>query len=139
MRPLFLLLLLLAIPGAPRAEALAPPGNGSCVAASVEARPLSPGTATLYRIVFINRCEQPRSFFWCAENPASPPPGEIACPRAAGERGFTVELRHTIQRRREFQWFLPAGTRIRFHDCPGQELPTSDFGCAPAASAAPRR
>ena len=41
-----------------------------------------------------------------------------------------AEPRHAILQRKEFQWHLPRGSRIRVHDCAGQDIPTADFGCA---------
>jgi|CXWL01.1.fsa_nt_gi hypothetical protein len=116
-----------------RAEALAPPGPmSSCLSANVQVlRPLDNGQA-LYRIVFVNRCELPRSFFWCAEHPSMRMPAPVAC-RSQG--GFGPELRHAIVLRKEFQWHMPAGARIRFQDCSGLEIPTADFNCAPQAAA----
>jgi hypothetical protein len=124
---LLLLLLALGATGA-RAEALAPSPDaaGGCVAASVDVLADAGGQA-LYRIVFLNRCNSPRSLFWCADHPGAPVPAALVCPRG---RGFLAEPRHAIVHRKEFQWHLPRGSRIRYHDCPGQDLPTSDFGCA---------
>lgn len=125
----FLLLLLLAL-GANglRAEAIAPSPEaaGGCVSASVNVLAEAGGQA-LYRIVFVNRCDAPRNLFWCAENAGAPVPPMLVCPRG---RGFVVEPRHALVSRKEFQWHLPRGSRIRYHDCPGQDLPTAEFGCA---------
>jgi hypothetical protein len=110
-----------------RAEALAPvPSAGRCLAANIEAQQVVGSGETLYRIAFVNRCDLPRSFFWCAENPGAQVPAAIACPRAGG---FPVEPRHQIVRRKEFQWHLPPGSRVRFHDCAARDIPTSEFGC----------
>ncbi len=116
-----------------RAEALAPPGSmGSCLSADVHVlRPLDNGQA-LYRIVFLNRCELPRSFLWCAEHPSMRMPAPVAC-RSQGS--FGPELRHAILHRKEFQWHMPAGARIRFQDCSGLEIPNAEFNCAPQAAA----
>ena len=116
-------------PAGARAEALTPASGavGGCVAASVDVLS-DAGSQSLYRIVFVNRCGAPRSFFWCAENPGAPVPPAVVCPRG---RGFAAEPRHAIVNRKEFQWHLPRGSRIRFHDCAGQDVPTAEFGCAP--------
>ena len=119
-------LLFLLVAASARAEALAPSSaDAGCVSARVEV--LGESTAqALYRIVFVNRCGVPRSFFWCAENPSTAVPAVLACPRG---RGFAAEPRHAIQRRKEFQWHLPRGSRIRVHDCADRDIPTTDFGC----------
>lgn len=132
MRLRHILLLLAAVLFAEpaRAEALAPSASaGGCLAASVDALQAVAGGQVLYRIVFHNRCDAPRSFFWCAEHPAALVPAAVACARAPGARGFGGGLQHLIQHRKEFQWHLPAGARIRFHDCPGGEVPSGEFGC----------
>jgi hypothetical protein len=128
LRPLLLSLLLLGLAGS-RAEALTPASaaDGSCVAASVDVLS-DAGSQALYRIVFVNRCTAPRSFFWCAENPGARVPAAVVCPKG---RGFPAEPRHAIVIRKEFQFHLPRGSRIRFHACAGQEVPTAEFGCAP--------
>jgi hypothetical protein len=133
MRPhqLLLLFALLSVSLA-RAEAVATDGIERCLSANVDLRPASAG-AHLYRIVFLNRCDSPRNFIWCADHPAASLPPGIACPRAQGAFGPSPESRHSIRVRKEFQWHLPPGARIRFHDCPGGELPTSEFSCAPPA------
>jgi hypothetical protein len=124
---LLLSLLLLCAAGA-RAEAIAPSQDtaSGCVSASVNVLADAGGQA-LYRIVFVNRCDAPRNLFWCAENPGAPVPPALVCPRG---RGFVVEPRHALVSRKEFQWHLPRGSRIRYNDCPGQDLPTAEFGCA---------
>ena len=126
MRLYFLLLMLCAT--AARAEALAPSPDaaGGCVAASVEVL-AEGGSQALYRIVFVNRCGAPRTLYWCADHPGAGVPPALVCPRG---RGFAVEPRHAIVNRKEFQWHLPRGSRIRYHDCPGKTLPTAEFGCA---------
>lgn len=133
MPPLRLLLVLFLVVAAPLAgaEALAVDGSGRCVRANIELQPAATG-AHLYRIVFLNHCDAPRSLIWCAEHPAAPLPPVVACTRAQGVGPF-AESRHLIRLRKEFQWHLPPGARIRFHDCPGEELPTPEFGCAPPA------
>jgi hypothetical protein len=138
MRLLILLLPLLAVLFAEtaRGEALAPHGStGHCLSADINAlRPLENGQV-LYRIVFLNRCEAPRSFFWCAEHSATQVPATVAC---RSQRGFGSELRHAIRYRKEFQWNLPPGIRIRFQDCSDLEIPTADFSCAPLATSTTR-
>ena len=111
-----------------RAEALAAHGpDGHCLSADIH--PLRPDDGrVLYRIVFVNRCDVPRSFFWCAEHPAAQVPAAVAC---RSQRGFGAEPRHAIGHRKEFQWHLPPGARIRFQECSTQEIPTAEFGCAP--------
>jgi len=121
-------LLLLLVPAGARAEALAPSSDasGGCLAASVDVLSETGGQA-LYRIVFVNRCAAPRSFYWCAENPGAPVPAAVVCPKG---QGFPAEPRQAILRRKEFQWHLPRGSRIRYHDCAEQDVPTTEFGCA---------
>jgi len=128
LRPLLLPLLFLLGAACSRAEALSPAHGreDGCVAANVAVLS-DAGSQTLYRIVFVNRCSAPRSFFWCAENTAAPVPAAVVCPKG---RGFPVEPRHAIVHRKEFQWHLPRGSRIRFHDCAGPDVPTAEFGCA---------
>lgn len=109
-----------------RAEALAPAVAPACVAASVSLLESGGGDA-LYRIVFVNRCGTPRNFFWCAENPGALVPATLVCPKG---RGFAAEPRHSILHRKEFQWHLPRGSRIRVHDCANPDVPTAEFGCA---------
>jgi hypothetical protein len=111
-----------------RAQTRAPSVDvaGGCVAASVDLL-ASTGREALYRILFVNRCGAPRSFFWCAESPGAPVPAAVACPKG---RGVPAEPRHAIIHRKEFQWHLPRGSRIRVHDCAGQDIPTAEFGCA---------
>ena len=112
-----------------RAEALAPPASGgACLSADVDALRAASDGQMLYRIVFLNRCNSPRSFFWCAENTRAQVPAVIAC---RSQRGIGSDSRHAIQNRKEFQWHLPPGTRIRFQDCADLEIPTADFNCAP--------
>ena len=132
-RSLFVLVLLAAVAGNPRADAIASVDAASgCVSASVEAQPI--GGQILYRIVFLNQCDGPRTFFWCAEHPGGRVPPPVACPRAAGAKSVAAEPRHVIAHRKEFQWNLPAGSRIRYRDCASQQVPTIEFGCAPPAS-----
>ena len=94
------------------------------------------GGQVLYRITFQNYCGTLRSLFWCAEHPAHPVPAAVAC---AEVRGTGSEVRQLIKVRREFQWHLPAGARVRYLDCPPQEVPTPDFRCAPPSAAPQRR
>ena len=131
----FLLAAALATP------ALAQPVNGAqppgtCVISQIT--PLGNGQdgQVLYRIAFQNYCGNPRSFFWCAEHPARPVPPAIAC---AAARGVGSEVRQLINVRREFQWYLPAGARVRHLDCRPQEAPTPDFRCEPVTAAPQRR
>ncbi len=139
MRSWILLFSLLAVLFAEtaRAEALAPPAStGHCLSADVHALGSLDHGQVLYRIVFLNRCESPRSFFWCAEHSATQVPATVAC---RSQRGFGSELRHAIFHRKEFQWSLPPGVRIRFQDCSDLEIPTADFRCAPLATSTTRR
>ena len=71
------------------------------------------------------------NFLWCAEHPSMRMPAPVAC-RSQGS--FGPELRHAILHRKEFQWHMPAGARIRFQDCSELEIPTADFNCAPQAA-----
>jgi hypothetical protein len=140
-----LLLLLFSLPAVllaqtTRAQALAHASpDGSCLSVSVDALEVIASGQVLTRIVFVNHCDEQRTFFWCAENSGAPVPAAVACPRSQGGRGAGAELRHTIAYRKEFQWHLPRGTRIRFQDCPGQEIPTAEFGCTPPTAATTRR
>lgn len=113
--------------------------EGGCVSAKVERAGAGGGPVELYRIVFQNRCDRPRTLYWCAETDKGPLPPGLACARTLGGAGPVAESRHAIRLRKEFQWHLPAGTRIRHHDCPLDEWPTTDFGCAPPPVAAPAR
>jgi len=115
-------------PAGARAEALAPISGaaGGCLDVSVDVQ-ADAGNQALYRISFVNRCTAPRSLYWCAENPGAPVPAAVICPKASN---FPAEPRHAILRRKDFQWHLPRGSRIRFRDCPGQDVPTTEFGCA---------
>ena len=134
MRSLIFLLSLLTVLHAEtaRAEALAPPASsGHCLSADILALRADDDGRVLYRIVFVNRCELPRSFFWCAEHPLAQVPAAVAC---RSQHGFGPELRQTIGYRKEFQWHLPPGARIRFQDCSTQEVPTADFNCSPLAT-----
>jgi hypothetical protein len=55
----------------------------------------------------------------------------VACPRPGARAADTpAEPRHLVLYQKEFQWHLPPQTRIRYRDCPLQELPTVDLGCA---------
>lgn len=113
--------------------------EGDCVSAKVERAAARGGVFELYRIVFQNRCERPRNLYWCAEADKGPLPPGLACVRAQATVGPIAESRHAIRLRKEFQWHLPAGTRIRYHDCPLGEMPTTDFGCAPPPPPTPAR
>ena len=136
-RFLFISLLALMFAEPARADAFAPSGPAySCIAASVDVLQDAGGGQLLYRIAFRNRCDLPRSFFWCAEHSATQVPAAVAC---RSQRGFGSELRHAIRHRKEFQWNLPPGVRIRFQDCSDLEIPTADFNCAPLATSTTRR
>jgi hypothetical protein len=123
---LFLLLLWLCACVA-RAESLAPAHDAvaGCIAANVQVLTES-GSQSLYRIEFVNRCSAPRNLYWCVENAAAPVPAALVCPRG---RGFVLEPLHALVHRKQFQWHLPRGSRIRYHACAGQDLPTAEFGC----------
>jgi hypothetical protein len=126
-RPFLLLAFLMLCAAGARAEPAAPSSaGGGCVVASVEIR-VDASAWDRYRIVFLNRCSEARNLYWCAQSPGASVPPALACARG---RGFPAEPRHRLVQRKEFQWHLPRGTRIRYHDCGGQELPTADFGCA---------
>lgn len=133
MRSLFSVTILFALgafAGHLHAEATAPAAG--CVSASIDARPID--GQILYRIVFVNQCDAPRSIFWCVENPSAAVPPPVACPRAETAARYAAEPRYWIAHRKEFQWNLPAGSRIRYRDCAGQEVPTVEFSCAPPPS-----
>jgi len=95
--------------------------------------------AWLYRIVFSNRCGVQRSLYWCADNPGTTVPEPVACPRVARTSEAPAEPRHFVLHRKEFQWHLPPGTRIRYRDCPAQEFPTYGMGCTSASGSTARR
>jgi hypothetical protein len=137
LRILFLALSAVLLPETARAEALAATGSaGSCLSAEVSAlRPMDDGQV-LYRIVFYNRCNLPRSFFWCAEHPYAQVPATVSC---RSQHGPGADLRDAIRYRKEFQWHLPPGARIRYQDCPSQEIPTPDFSCAPQTKSTMQR
>jgi hypothetical protein len=119
-----------------RADALAPSGGAvHCLSADVNPLRTLDNGRVLYRIVFLNHCETPRNFFWCAEHSATLIPASVAC---RSQRGFGSELRHAIRHRKEFQWSLPPGVRIRFQDCSVLEIPTAEFSCAPLATSTRR-
>jgi len=63
-------------------------------------------------------------------------PAAVAC---RSQRGFGPESQHAILQRKEFQWHLPPGARIRFQDCSELEMPTADFNCAPPGTSTGRR
>lgn len=139
MRLLLPLSILLAAGAA--GPALAEPLNGAlpsgaCVVSEIAALDAGQRGQVLYRITFQNYCGTPRSLFWCAEHPAHSVPAAVACAEA---RGTGTEVRQLIKVRREFQWHLPAGTRVRWLDCPAQEVPTPDFRCEPPSAAPQRR
>jgi hypothetical protein len=135
LRFVFILLAAVWFAETARAEAFAPaPADSACLSASVQAESTGDGELA-YRIAFRNLCGAPRSFSWCAENAHARVPAEIGC---AGGGGLFGEQRYLVVHRKEFLWRLPRGTHIRFQDCPEQEIPTS-LGCAPPATAAPRR
>jgi hypothetical protein len=121
-----LLLLSLCASGA-RAESLAPAHDATagCVAASVQVLSEA-GDRSLYRIEFVNRCNAPRNLYWCVDNAAATVPAQLVCARG---RGFTLEPLHALVHRKQFQWHLPRGSRIRYHSCAGLDLPTAEFGC----------
>jgi hypothetical protein len=123
------------------ATALAQPVNGAlppgaCVVSEVSPLDAGQGGQVLYRITFQNYCGTPRSFFWCAEHPARPVPPAVACTEA---RGAGSEVRQLIRVRREYQWHLPAGARVRHLDCSPQEAPTPEFRCEPVTAVPQRR
>lgn len=135
-RILFVSLLALLFAETARAEAFAPSGPAlGCVAANVDVQQ-DAGGQVLYRIAFRNRCDLPRSLLWCAEHTGAPVPAAVSC---RTQRGLGSESVYLIGHRREFQWHLPRGARIRFQDCPGKEIPTTDFNCAPPVTSATRR
>jgi len=121
-----------------RAQALAPlDAVSACLGASAETQDASGGQRPAFRIVFVNRCADPRNFSWCAEHAAGGVPAEVACAGAGGKLP-AAEQSFRIVHRKEFLWRLPLGTRIRLQDCPEQEIPTS-LGCAPPPTVTPRR
>jgi hypothetical protein len=128
MRAFLLFLLLMLCAAGARAEALAPSleATGGCLAASVmpDRRRRQPGALSHRLREPLRRAAQ---FLLVRENSGATVPAALLCPRG---RGVAVEPRHAIVYRKEFQWHLPRGSRIRFHDCPGQEHPTADFGCS---------
>ena len=104
--------------------------EGTCLASEVEVLAGAGDGERLYRIVFRNRCGTYRHFYWCAENPSAALPEPVTCARL-GARAAEVpaEPRHVVLHQKEFQWHLPPQTRIRFRDCPPEELPTFGLGC----------
>jgi hypothetical protein len=117
-----LLFLLFALPATTSAE-------DSCLASEVEVLAGSGSGERLYRIVFRNRCGTHRHFYWCAENPSAPLPEPVSCARITERKEVPAEPRHVVLHQKEFQWHLPPQTRIRFRDCPPEELPTFGLGC----------
>jgi hypothetical protein len=137
LRILILALSAALLPEIARAEAIAVSGSaGNCLTAEVDAIRATDDGQVLYRIVFYNRCALPRSFVWCAEHPYAQLPATVAC---RSQPGPGADLRSAIGYRKEFQWHLPPGSRIRYRDCPSQEVPTPDFNCAPPPIPAGRR
>ncbi|MBM3367244.1 MAG: hypothetical protein FJY43_03035 [Betaproteobacteria bacterium] len=130
------LLALAMLPALARGEAIASTAHPStCLTAKVDVASTGREGNWLYRVVFDKRCGVHRSLYWCAENPGLALPEQIACPKAARAGDAPAEPRHQVLNRKEFQWHLPPGTRIRFRDCPAQELPTYGPGCTAAATA----
>ena len=63
---LFLTVFSLSLADAAGAEAIAVlPPSRSCVTAQITSLENLPSGQVLYRITFHNRCDAPRSFFWC--------------------------------------------------------------------------
>jgi hypothetical protein len=106
-------------------------GSG-CLTAEVETQPIEAAGKLLYRLEFRNSCVESRTLFWCAEHSSVAVPHEVACPTRQSSLGLPAEPTYPISRRRSFQWLLPFGTQIRYHDCPSTERPTLGFGCAAA-------
>jgi hypothetical protein len=104
----------------------------SCVTARVERRASEARGDVVYEIDFLNHCATQRSLFWCAENPAAAVPAHLACPSPEASGSLPVGQSYLLSQRRRFQWQLPPGTRIRYHDCPAGDRPTLGFGCSPA-------
>jgi hypothetical protein len=142
MLPLLHAFLLVAalVPALARAEAIAPTTRPStCLDPDVEVVTAGAQGGWLYRIVFRNNCDAHRSLYWCADNPGATLPEQVACPRVARADEAPAEPRHFVLHRKEFQWHLPPGTRIRYRDCPAQEVPTYGMGCASAPNDTKRR
>jgi len=134
------LFVLALLPALARAEAIAPTAQPStCLASEVDVVSAGSAGGWLYRIVFSNRCGVQRSLYWCAENPGTTVPETVACPRVARASEAHAEPRHFVLHRKEFQWHLPPGTRIRYRDCPAQEFPTYGLGCTSAPGSTARR
>jgi len=130
----FILFAFAWLPAHSSAEAISPGAAPSrCLDSDVEVVSAGAQGGWLYRIVFRNRCGAHRSLYWCADNPAATLPEQVACPRVARAGEAPAEPRHVVLHQKEFQWHLPPGTRIRYRDCPAQELPTYGMGCATAA------
>jgi len=136
--PLRAFLLAVALVPAPAcAEAIAPTTRPSaCLDPDIEVVSAGARGGWLYRIVFRNRCGAHRSLYWCADNPGAALPEQVACPRVARAGEAPADPRHVVLHRKEFQWHLPPGTRIRYRDCPAQEFPTYGMGCTTAAGTA---
>ena len=127
-------------PAIASAEAISPGTAPSrCLDPQVEVISTGAQGGWLHRIVFLNRCNAHRSLYWCADNAGAVLPEQVACPRSARTDGTPAEPRHFVLHRKEFQWHLPPGTRIRYRDCPAQEFPTYGMGCASASGSASRR
>lgn len=116
-----LLVLLLGLSGTSRAS--------DCVRASVSTDPgyVDETGQPVFRVAFHNLCGAPRTLYWCAEHPVAPVPPQLACARSASFA--PAEPRHALGQRKEFVWFLPRGTRIRYRDCAADELPTLGLEC----------
>lgn len=133
----FILIAFAWFPALALAEATAPSVAPSrCLDSDVEVVSAGAQGGWLYRIVFRNRCGAHRSLYWCAENPGAALPEQVACPRVARAGEAPAEPRHVVLHRKEFQWHLPPGTRIRYRDCAAQEFPTYGMGCTTAAGPA---
>jgi len=132
----FILLAFAWFPALALAEAISPSAAPSrCLDSDVEVVSSGAQGGWLYRIEFRNRCDARRSLYWCAENPGATLPEQVACPRVGRAGEAAAEPLHFVLHRKEFQWHLPPGTRIRYRDCPAQELPTYGMGCVAATTA----
>ncbi len=102
-----------------------------CLTAEIETLDVEAPGQLLFRIEFRNACAEPRTLFWCAEDPGAAVPHEVACPTREASPGAPAPA-FLVSKRRTFQWLMPAGTRIRYSDCPASTRPTLGFGCAAA-------